>query len=336
MLNEDLKLEYVTKKLVDVNSDEAIFKTIFTTICGSDLRIASHGDSRIVGPRVLGHEIVARVVASGSRNDFKPGDVVAIGADIPCGTCDFCKIQKSNLCDVHTAIGYQFDGGFAQYIRYPAKFLSYAPIVKVPDSLDSFCYSLAEPAGCVINGLEFSQVIAENSMAIIGAGPIGIMIAKLAIDYCGVSKQNIVLIEPSITRRNFAENLGFVVYDEISEVIDLNERYDRIFTATSNSDSHKLALNILKKGGILNFFGGIPKSLSKPIIDANTLHYSEFTVGGSHGSTPRQHRIATEIIKNDTAYWKALITAKFSLHGLPDAFFALKEAEEMKVGIFFE
>ena len=335
VLSVDKQFKKVRRSVDLENDSNAIFKTIFTSICGSDLRISKYGDSRIIEDRVLGHEIVAEVIYPGLRTDFIPGDIVAIGADIPCGLCVYCLRKRSNLCEVHTAVGYQFDGGFAEYVVFPNKFLKYAPIVKVENSPKSFVYSLAEPAGCVINGLEFSRVEPTNSVAVIGAGPIGVMLAKLAMEYSSVPREQIALIEPISKRFDAVNKLGFKVFSNHEQVLKESLEFDRVFTATSNPDSHFSAIKLLRRGGVLNFFGGVPKELSKPIIDPNLLHYSEFTVGGSHGSTPRQHEIAVGLISKDIEFWENLITSKFSLSELPIAFESLRKGHDMKVGIYF-
>ena len=110
---------------------DAVLESQLPTVCGSDLRIAKHGDDRIVPPRILGHEISARVIDAGTLVGIEKGDFVAIGADIPCGKCNYCKIGRPNLCLIHTAIGYQLDGGFAEHLIIPNQFLEYSPIVKV-------------------------------------------------------------------------------------------------------------------------------------------------------------------------------------------------------------
>ena len=94
---------------------ELLIRVFACAICGSDLRIMSNGSPRIKSPRIIGHEVAGEVVEVGKGvNSYTIGDKVSLGADIPCGECDFCRSGMSNCCQINYAIGYQFDGGFAE------------------------------------------------------------------------------------------------------------------------------------------------------------------------------------------------------------------------------
>ena len=315
---------------------DAVFETLFTTICGSDLRIMLHGDSRINEPRVLGHEVVARVVSPGKRDDFAKGDIVAIGADIPCANCKYCRRQQENLCTEHLALGYQIDGGLSSIIHFPAKFLSSAPIVKVYPKQYVEAYALAEPIGCVIHGIEYSLVLQTHKVLILGGGPIGIMIAKVCLDLLGISVEQVHIIEPFEARRSFIAGMGLRVHSDYSELDQLDSPlFDRIFTATSNPHSHAKVLNYIDRGGRINFFGGVPKESSILNVDSNRLHYSEISLEGSHGSCPRHHRKATELISRDELFWAKMITAKTTLTELGSIIPRMREGLELKVAVGF-
>ena len=83
-------------------------------VCGSDVRIFHFGNPRVKPPAIIGHEVAAEVIAVGDGVDeFRVGQRVALGADVPCGKCDWCQNGLGNNCAENYAIGYQFDGGFA-------------------------------------------------------------------------------------------------------------------------------------------------------------------------------------------------------------------------------
>ena len=117
----------------------------------------------------------------------KKGDRVAIGADVPCGECAFCEDGIGNNCAINYAMGYQFQGGFAEYLLVDPLVINYGPIHKVPDNLDYDEAAIAEPLACCINGLELSWVSLGDIVVIIGAGPVGCMMAELA-RYMGARK----------------------------------------------------------------------------------------------------------------------------------------------------
>ena len=111
----DIRIE--KKPIPEVLPGSVLVKVKACAICGSDLRIKGDGNPRINAPRILGHEIAGEVVKLGDGVDnYAIGDRVSTGADVPCGNCNHCKSGRPNCCDLNLAIGYQFDGGFAEYI----------------------------------------------------------------------------------------------------------------------------------------------------------------------------------------------------------------------------
>jgi L-iditol 2-dehydrogenase len=315
---------------------DAVFQIQLTTVCGSDLRIAKYGDDRIVPPRILGHEISARVVDPGSLESIKEGDFVAIGADIPCGNCKYCKVGRSNLCTVHSAIGYQLDGGFADHLVIPNEFLEYAPIVKIENNLYPELYALAEPTGCAINGMKFSGVTSSDEVLIYGGGPVGMILALLVHTQIGVPKDRIIVIEPSAGRRVRVADFGFTSFEsgtgqDLCEVLPWGA--SQIFTANSAIDSHHLAIANVQPGGTINFFGGVPKDSPALQIHSNFLHYQEVKIGGSHGSSPKDHREAVNVIDRESDLWRMLLTKTYPLLDLQTALKVLSSGDELKVGV---
>jgi L-iditol 2-dehydrogenase len=331
--------ELEDRKLIYHSNGDALLRIIFTSICGSDLRIARYGDDRIIPPRVLGHEMVAEVIDPGSHNSLKVNDIVAVGADIPCGDCHFCKIQRSNLCETHLAFGYQIDGGFEEFLTVPASVLNHIPIVKIESKAMLNSFALAEPTGCAINGLDFSKVQESDTVLIYGGGPIGIILALLANKLHNVSVDNILIIEPSQVRREFVEEFGL----EVAHTNDfhvIKEKFPhgatKVFTATSAFATHLDALGQVQKGGAINFFGGVPKDSKALSIMSNDLHYREISIGGSHGSKPENHRNAVQVIKENLDLWNSLITLKVPLNHYVSGFQSAQSSTQLKVGFSFE
>jgi len=316
----------------------ALLKLIVTTICGSDIRISKFGDSRINEPRILGHEMVARVLDPGTLTRFQPGDLVAVGADIPCGECNFCKVGKSNLCEVHVAFGYQIDGGFSEYMVVPSKHLNLAPIVRVEHTDYLKTFALAEPTGCAINGLRFSDVGITDNILIFGGGPVGILLALLANLRIGIPQSRILIIEPSAERRAIIETLGITSIGSENE-IHRNEEFvfgaSKVFTATSAAITHQSAIKHVSPGGAINFFGGVPKDSPMLMIHANELHYKEISLGGSHGSRPEDHAQAVEIIQSNLETWSKLLSRTYPVEEFRNAFDHVQSATVLKIGIHF-
>ena len=136
-----------------LKTDSALLKVESCAICGSDLRIFKHGNSRITYPAVIGHEISGKIVASNNPR-LVVGDLISLGADIPCGQCSRCMAGQPNLCSENLAIGYQLQGGFSQYIELDPRLISQGPLSKVAKHLPSEITCLGEPLVCAINGVE--------------------------------------------------------------------------------------------------------------------------------------------------------------------------------------
>jgi L-iditol 2-dehydrogenase len=331
--------ELEERKLEHKFTGDALFRLIFTSICGSDLRIAKFGDDRIVAPRVLGHEMVAEVIDPGTHSKLKANDFVAVGADIPCGMCHFCIIEKSNLCETHLAFGYQIDGGFEQFLTVPSSMLSHAPIVRLKTQSNLNTFALAEPTGCAINGLDFSHIQETDTVLIYGGGPIGIILALLAIRLYKIPTDNILFIEPNKVRRDFVSRYGLTAADP-DDIHAIARKFpygaSKVFTATSAFSTHLEALANVQKGGFVNFFGGIPKDSEALAIMSNDLHYREISIGGSHGSKPEDHRKAVQVIEENLEVWSSLITLEVPLTRHHEGFLAAQSATQLKVGFTFE
>ncbi len=323
-IGEDANLssEYCVK--IKVNS---------CAICGSDIRIYQHGNERVSYPTVLGHE-VSGVVTETNHPQYSVGDRLSLGADIPCGKCNKCKLNKPNLCSQNLAIGYQLKGGFTEFMEIDKRVFDLGPVVKIPKELNIETACLGEPLACAINGVEKVNMSSGGDVLIFGGGPIGIMIGFLCKKIYGCNRLDYV--EPSDYRKKSIDQIGIAdnIYDPkmIEEDIQKYEsKYDYVFTACSVFKTHQIGLNLLSNGGYINFFGGLPKpSPSMPII-TNDLHYREITLTGSHGSTPLQHSKAIKLINKYETFFTSLITHRFSLDDIEKGLDLASEGKGIKV-----
>lgn len=332
---EDLRLEFVSKP--EIKPGTILLKVHCCAICGSDLRILSSGNNRVKYPAIIGHEISGEIITVGEgATKFKVGDRVALGADVPCGTCDYCTNGLGNCCDENYAIGYQFPGGFAEYCLLEPIMVDYGPIVKIPFHISYEEASLMEPLACVLNGFELANMQAGKSVLIIGAGPIGCL-GILAVKALGASK--VIVSEIDNNRLEAAREFGADYYvnssqenliEKIKE-ITAGRGVDRVFTMCPSVTAHEQAVEAVAKRGYVNFFGGLPKDARKAQISSNLIHYKELLVTGSHGSTPRHNHLAMDLIASGKVPARKLITHKYSLNEIKEAFKVMKEMQGLKV-----
>ena len=318
-------------------SGEAILRVESCAICGSDVRTYFHGNERVAAPRILGHEISGTIVSIGAdTSGVVVGDRVTVGADLPCGKCRYCKQGAPNNCQTNLAIGYQYDGGFAEFMTIPAVALAGGPVQKFSADITFDEAALAEPLACCINGLELGQMRPGRTVAIWGAGPIGSMLADLA--YLG-GAERVFMIDINDQRLNSARarHPDLVTLDARCDVrqpiMDHTDGrgVELALTANSSVESHRQAMGVMAKRGVLNLFGGLPKTAPALEVSSNWLHYNEICLTGSHGSTPKQHAEAIRLIEARSINVGDLISHRYPLSEIRDAFDSAISKSGMKV-----
>lgn len=335
---EDLENLVVKEvKSPTVGKEEVLVRVRSCAVCGSDIRIYHRGNPRVKPPQIIGHEIAGEVVETGEKvENFKVGDRVALGADVPCGVCKFCKNGLGNNCAINYAIGYQFPGGFAEYILINEITVKYGPFHKIPDNLSFNEASLAEPLACCLNGYELANLRVGDTVVIIGAGPIGLMLIELARNM-GAGK--IILSQRSKERLKIAKRFSADVYissleenfvERIMEETD-REGADVVMVACANPSAQEEALKIVGHRGRVNFFGGLSLGSRKIKIDSNLIHYRECFILGSHGSVPRQHEVALDLLSRGVIKGKNFVTHRFSLEEIKEAFQVAESHQGLKV-----
>ena len=182
--------------------DDVLLKVDRASICGTDIHILSVPPGHPATPgSVLGHEYVATVVDAGAAvAHLQPGDRVVIDPNITCGLCRYCRLVMSNVCENITTLGIFRHGGLAEYNLAPAKALH-----KISREVPPERATLAEPLSCVLHAFEKSALIPGESLAILGAGPIGLLFLML-FKAAGAGK--VFVIEPIKFRRSMAESFG--------------------------------------------------------------------------------------------------------------------------------
>lgn len=334
------KLEELVVKEVatpQIDDDSVLLKVRACAVCGSDLRIYRTGNSRVKLPQVIGHEISGEIVEVGKNvTRVQEGDKVALGADVPCGECVFCEEGIGNVCQSNHAIGYQFQGGFAQYMVLNKMTVLYGPIHKIPDDGLFAEYTLSEPLACILNAMENSPVSLGDTVTIIGCGPIGCMMVPV-VKRMGAGK--VICVERNAERQRIAlENGADVIVDPSCR--DMREEVlketagmgaDVVLTATPVPQMQQKALTMVRNRGKVNFFGGLPANNCEVVLDTNLIHYKELQICGTHGSLPRHHRKAVHLISEGIINVKPFITHYYPLSDIQKAFDVAASRQCMRV-----
>jgi L-iditol 2-dehydrogenase len=293
---EHLQVEPVA--IPKINSGDILVRVKAALTCGTDVKVFRRGyhARMIVPPAVFGHELAGDVVAAGEGvTQFTIGDRVVAANSAPCNACFFCKRGLENLCE-----DLLFNNGaYAEYIRIPARIVERNTYL-IPDNVGYQDAALIEPLACVIRGFEETAPRAGDNIAIVGLGPIGLMFVKLAKLYgCRV-----IAVGRRPTQLERASALGaddlVVAGDDLNPVAKIREMthgrgVDVAIEAVGKPKTWEWAVNMVRRGGTVNFFGGCPND-STVNLDTALLHYSEITCKASFHHTPAYIRKALDLV----------------------------------------
>ena len=320
-----------------VDADSALLRVESVAVCGSDIRIFHHGNPRVKPPAIIGHEVAGVVVEVGKNvTRVKPGQSVAIGADVPCGQCHWCRDGLGNNCAINYAIGYQIPGAFAEYMLLPKLVLDEGPVTPFSETLSFDEAALAEPLACAVNGLEIVGMSLAKTIVIIGLGPIGCMMLDLA-RVLGATK--VIGIQRSRLRMEIARSYGADLYiaseeeDPVKRVLEETggEGADVIVTTCGSVEAHEQAVEMVAHRGWINLFGGLGRDARPMTLLSNKIHYKECFLTGSHGCVPRQHEMAVKLLEKGMVRVKPLITNHFPLEKIHEAFATMESRKGMKI-----
>lgn len=255
-------------------------------ICGSDIRQFS--SARAGERKVIGHEVVGKVVDAPKELGDWIGKKVGVAPRIGCNKCGPCRRGLLNLCEKVRTVGYQLPGGFSQFLALPPEAVDAGNLVHVPNDLDEKVAVLAEPLSCVLNGISLSSPPSGSSVLIYGAGPMGQMFVMMALNFT----KEVYVVEPDLLRRKFALSHGAQkAFPPGSDDIPPAET---TIIACSSPLAYQEAIVGAPRGGTINLFGGLPEGVK---IDSNEVHYRQLTIHGTSGSTPSQYAKAMEVLR---------------------------------------
>lgn len=322
-----------------IGEGELLIEVEACTVCGVDLRTYRHGDHKIAPPRILGHEFCGKVVASRAPDaGVAVGDRVVMYIVIACGRCRYCQDGRANLCESRTTMSYHHDGAFARYVRIPAAAVKARQIYKVPEGVKPEHAALSEPFGCVLNAHGRLGIGFRDTVAVIGAGPIGIMHAVAA--RLRGAKQ-VIMLEAAPDRLELAKRFdldGYVrVQDKahLDEVKRLTDGYGPsvVIVACGVGAAQADALTIAGKGARVEFFGGLPKSNPMATLDTNQIHYKELVVSGSYSEKRSDFEAAMNILFSGRFPAEKLVTTVLPLARITEAFPMMEKGSALKVAI---
>lgn len=334
----DLRVEEAAEP--EMSADNVILRVRSVTLCATDLRIFAFGDSRVRSPRILGHEIAGDVEAVGPelRGLVEEGTRVTVNPTISCGQCRFCSDGRRELCDEIRTIGIDIDGGLAERLRLPGVVLGQHGLYAIPDNVSYDEAALAEPLSCCVHGQALARVAAGDTVLVIGAGAIGLMHVMLAKQ---AGSRRVITLETDPQRLRRAAGFGCDVLlnpserdfpARLSEATE-QEGADIVIVAAGSAAAQREAIPCARKGGRILFFAGLPPGQGEVALDTNLIHYRELSVLGSYSTTPEEMGGALKLIQSRSVQVDKLITHRFPLQEVADAFRVASSKAGLKVAV---
>lgn len=321
-----------------IQPGDLILRVRAATICGTDIRVfRGRKTAGIRYPSIIGHEFSGDVVATGGPSRFAAGDRVGVCPAIPCGQCPQCLRGRENLCPDLQAIGYEIDGGFAEFIRIPARAVELGNVHPVPDHVSHEEAALIEPLACVLNGQNKVGLTQGDRVLILGAGPIGtlhVMLARLR----GASR--VIVSEPNAARRAAALAAGAdVVIDpnacdlrHVTRAETRGQGADVVICAIGIPALASQAVGLAAKGGRVSLFAGFSGGESG-MLDVNAIHYNELVVTGAFGLSRRDYQDVLHMVDDGRIDLGQMVTHRFVLDDVDAAFQMAEGGAAMKVAI---
>lgn len=332
------RLEVTDLPLPPVGPGDVLMRTGATAICASDVRVFK-GEKKSRIDVIQGHETAGTIVQVGEKvESLKVGDRVTVYPVVACGRCHFCTMGRQSRCQSRLTIGYEVDGGLADYVLIPEQVVNMGQVLTLPPGMPFEIAAMTEPFACALNSVETCGIRAGSTVAILGAGPMGIINLMTSK---AVGAGRVIVSEPDSWRRRTAGELGAdVVIDPQSQDVQAEVLKatggmgaDAVIITVGLPKLIEVSLTLVRKLGFVNIFGGSPPN-AEVRLDPNVIHYNEIFLTGTQNASLDQFRRGLELLDSVPNAGR-LVTHRFSLADAPQAFGTRLNLEGLKSVVLF-
>ena len=311
---------------------EVLVKIEAGSICGSDLHVLSVPPGQYAKPgTILGHEFLGHIEELGEGiTTVKKGDRVIIEPIVPCGMCDACRRNLTNMCENPSILGQTVDGGFAEYCVAPEAFLH-----PVSEEIPAKIAALAEPVACVMHGMMELNPQPYERVVLYGAGAIGLIFYNMLKSY-GV--KHLALCETMESRREDAKRCGVdFIIDPMTEDVEavLKEKWgggpDVGIDAVGAGAVFEALVPLMNKGGRILIFG--QNNTQTSTVYPSQINTKQLTVFGTmavYHSIPA----AIEMMSGLEEELSKIVTHELPLDDFEEGIRLLREKKALKVVIY--
>jgi L-iditol 2-dehydrogenase len=337
---EDLRVEEMP--VPEPGAGEVLLRVKAAAVCGTDIRMYRNGARAATpgNPLVLGHEVSGVIESVGpGAHGYHVGMRVAVAPNMGCGVCDQCVSGNTQMCDTYKAFGINIPGGFAPFMKIPREAVSQGNLALIPDGADFVSAALVEPLACVYNAFQRIAIVPGDTVLVIGAGPIGLMHAKVAF-MAGAAK--VYMNDLNAERLSLCRKVEPAIIAIESE--GLKERLSVLtggkgvsvcITAAPSAEAQILALEVVGVNGRVMFFGGLPEGRSKVALDTNLVHYKQITITGTSRQSLIQYRQTLALVASGRLVVKDLVTMSSPLEQIRASFDQVMAGKGLKNVIEF-
>ena len=324
--------------------DGVLLRVTACGICGTDVRTFYNGDRRVSAPWVLGHEISGELIEIGAgaaeevaQSGLSLGDRIHCISTLWCGRCRLCRSGNEHLCVNGELMGFDHQGAYAETVAIPQ--IALKNLFRIPDGLSDVHATFADPLSDAICGHKDIAVSLDDTVVVIGAGPVGTAHALIArLEGAG----RVLMLETAAPRLELARD---ILGDERMSYVDTSSAdgiaavraatdgigADVVIVACSSDVAQEQAMEMAAPRGRVLFFGGLPKGTTHMRFPSNILHYQEVQVHGSYASRHRDQVQALDMLANDLGGIRRVVSDVVDLDAAPDAFPRIRSGEVLKV-----
>ncbi|MCU6762777.1 Sorbitol dehydrogenase [uncultured Roseburia sp.] len=330
----DLRLEEVP--VPEIGPDEVLVKLKSAAICGTDVRMLKNGAAGIDEnhPLIIGHEMAGVIEEVGKEvTAYQKGMRVAVAPNMGCGICPDCISGNGHMCRDYQALGINLDGGFAEFVKIPAKAVRAGNMIPLEEHVSFAEAAITEALSCVYNGISQCHIKPGEYAVVIGAGPIGIMHAMMA-KMSGAAKVFVNDIAKNRLKTCVEIDSSFIPVekDVVQEVMKQTNGHgaDVVITACPVPAAQQNALKMAANYGRICFFGGLPADRQEVPLNSNLIHYKQLMVTGSTRASLKQFQDSLGFVTSGILDVKKLITRRFKLDDIQQGFEYAQAAEGLK------
>lgn len=346
---KDIRYEEV--EIPTISDDEILVKVSASLTGGTDVKIYLHGHPRIIKsiPSSFGYEFAGEIVEIGKNikelehyqitasGSPKIGDPVISANTVPCYKCFYCQKKEYTLCENLDFL----NGSFAEYIKIPASIVK-NNFYKIPEGLSLAEAAMTQTLAVVLHGWLRSNITDGQTVGVIGLGPIGLSFIKVAKSNLFAKDIKVIAFGRSEMKRKLALECGADHVIDISkapigskEFADEYQKIsshgaDTLIEATGKVEVWQDCFKLVRRGGLINFFGGCPKG-SKVEFDTYPLHYDEIRTIGVFHHSPEYMRQALSLLADKKIDLSNLVSKTMPLADLEEALKQTMSGEAIKV-----